>query len=119
MDAVLKTECSELKQFRNTFNTRKPIGIIGAALRENSDWNPFRSSQSFSSPFRIIPNQSEKYFISCFMKNGKNSIGKDPIRSALIRGKNSKESEPFRNNPNQSGKHFVSRLMKNGKKSIR
>ena len=48
---------------------------------------------SVSEPMRIIPNQSEKSFVSRLMKNGKKSIRPNPI---LIRGNNPNESKPIR-----------------------
>ena len=41
--------------------------------------------KSVSEPFRIIPNQSEKCFVSRLMKNGQKSIRINPIHSASMR----------------------------------
>ena len=46
-----------------------------------------------SKPFEIIPNQSDKRFLSHLMKIGQKSIRVYPIHSALIRGMNLNESE--------------------------
>ena len=55
-----------------------------------------------SEPIRIIPNQSEKRFISRLMKNGQKSIRLNPINSETF---DPKEFEPIRNQvfkPDQS-----------------
>ena len=57
---------------------------------------------SVSEPMRIIPNQSEKRFVSHLMKNDQKSIRFNPIN---FRDINPNESEPIRNqvfNPDQS-----------------
>ena len=41
-------------------------------------WRKYRIG-IYSEPMRIIPNQSEKPFVTRLMKNGKKSIRPDPI----------------------------------------
>ena len=54
---------------------------------------------------RIIPNQSEKHFVSYLMENGQKSIRFNPINSETSIRMNPNECEPIRNqvfNPDQS-----------------
>ena len=55
---------------------------------------------SVSEPMRIIPNQSEKRFVSCLMKNSQKSIRLNPINSETL----------MRMNPNQSETKFSIRI---------
>ena len=55
---------------------------------------------SVSEPMRILPNQSEKRFIPCLIKNGLISILLNPIKSETSSRMNRNESEPIRTNPN-------------------
>ena len=48
---------------------------------------------SVSKPMRIIPNQSEKRFVTRLMKNGKKSIRPHPINSETSIRMNSNQSE--------------------------
>ena len=83
---------------------KNEIGWLNT-LAKVSDWNLFIPSQSelfwfipitVSEPMRIIPNQSEKCFVSRLMKNGQKSIRLDAINSETS----------IRMNPNQSETKF-------------
>ena len=64
-------------------------------------------SISVSEPMRIIPNQSEKLFVSRFMKNGQKSIRLNPINSETSIRLNPINSESsIRMNSNQSETKF-------------
>ena len=56
-----------------------------------------------SESMRIIPNQSEKRFVSCLMKNGQKSIRLNPINSETS----------IRMNPNQSETKFLIQISPN------
>ena len=58
---------------------------------------------SVSEPMRIIPNQSEKLFVSCLMKNSQKSIRLNSIHSG----------NSMRMNPNQSETKFLIRIIPN------
>ena len=86
-----------------------PSESIGLKFIPNqSELFRFITILSVSEPMPIIPNQSEKRFVSRLMKNYQKSIQLNPINS----------DTSIRMNPNQSEKRFVSRLMKNYQKSI-
>ena len=61
-----------------------------AALPKVSDRNSFRANQDYSDSYRYLyPNQSEKRFVSCMIKNGQKSIRLNPRhQSELIGGRN-------------------------------
>ena len=51
-----------------------PKSVENQSLAKVSNWNSSRVNQNYSEPMRIIPNRSEKRFVSRLMKNGQKSI---------------------------------------------